>query len=238
MESMWKLVILLYYAQFLTVVVRSAVANTSVAEAQLSVNCESFLQPIKARREKCLSSSEGTEVDICVYFASDYEFVVPFLAHHLSLGARHIFIYNNDERVAWYRHPAVLCMLAEEMVQIQPWFGERALMPGLNHCFKKSIPTIRGFSHEQNTDELSNIWGANFDIDEMLVLHKHQCMTHLLRSVQAPTLALNWAFFVPDLPLSDFTRTGNLAFMPKRDYDLHGVALPHDKLQRRMYENQ
>lgn len=211
-------------------------ARMTVAEAQLSVNCSAFLKPIKEKRNHCLSSSGSTEVDVCVYFASDYEFIVPFLIHHLSLGARHILIYNNDDKVAWYRHPAVLCMLAEEMVQIQPWFGENALMKGLNHCFRKGIPTMRGV--EAHSDKLANVWGANFDIDEMLVLHKHQCLSHLLRTVQAPALALNWAFFVPENPLSDFSRTGNLALMPPRNYDLHGVILPHDKLLRRMYENE
>lgn len=216
----------------------SAKQVMTVAEAQLKVDCEAFLQPIRQRRDQCLESSGDTEVDICVYFASDYEFVVPFLAHHLSLGAKHIFVYNNDEKVAWYRHPAVLCMVAEQMVEIQPWFGENALMKGLNNCFKRSIPSIRKLSHEKDSDKLMNVWGTNFDIDEMLVLHKHQCMAHLLKTVKAPTLALNWAFFVPELPLTDFTRTGNLAHMPQRDYDLHGVVLPHDKLVRRMYENQ
>lgn len=205
----------------------------------MSVNCSAFMQPIRAKRDKCLQSSGTTEVDICVYFASDYEFIVPFLAHHLSLGAKHIIIYNNDEKVAWYRHPAVLCMVAEGMVEIQPWFGEKELMKGLNHCFRKGIPLLHGVTHDpKHKDKLMNVWGANFDIDEMLVLHKHQCMAHLLQTVEAPTLALNWAFFVPELPLSDFARTGNLAHMPKHSYDLHGVVLPHDKLLRRMYENQ
>lgn len=204
----------------------------TVAEAQLSVNCSAFLQPIMERRESC-TRNEKTEVDVCVYFASDYEFVMPFLVHHLALGAKNIFIYNNDEKVAWYRHPAVVCLMATKTVHIQPWYGEGALMHGLNHCYHKNIPVVR-----PEKADLLNVWAANFDIDEMLVLHKHQCLPHLLSTVQAPSLALNWAFFVPEYPLNEFTTTGNLAFMPKRDYDLHGVVLPHDKLQRRQYENQ
>ena len=209
----------------------------TLAEAQLSVNCSAFMKPIKEKRDACLKSSGVHEIDLCVYFASDYEFVVPFLAHHLSLGAKHIIIYNNDDKVAWYRHPAVMCMVAEEMVLVHPWFGEKELMHGLNHCFRKAMPGLRGLSHDKDKERLKTVWGANFDIDELLVLHQHQCMAHLLKTVDAPSLALNWAFFVPEFPLSDFARSGNLAFMPKRDYDLHGVVLPHDKLQRRMYEN-
>jgi hypothetical protein len=236
---MLSLVVLI--ALSLAVAVHSSTSDhtpTTMAEAQLTINCEAFMQPIRERRQKCLDTSGETELDICVYFASDYEFIVPFLAHHLSLGAKHIFIYNNDENVAWYRHPAVLCLLSEQMVQIQPWFGEGALMRGLNHCYRKIIPAARGYNVDQHQKELSTVWGANFDIDEMVVLHKHQCLAHLLKTVEAPTLALNWAFFVPEYPLNDFAKSGNLAYMPKRSYDLHGVVLPHDKLQRRMYENQ
>ena len=62
-------------------------------------------------------------------------------------------------------------------------------------------------------------------------------MADLLATIDAPSSALNWAFFIPEYPLNDFTRTSNLMYMPKSDYDLHGVVLPHDKLQRRQYEN-
>mmetsp|Transcript_1340 Transcript_1340/g.2173 ORF Transcript_1340/g.2173 Transcript_1340/m.2173 type:complete len:389 (+) Transcript_1340:54-1220(+) len=216
---------------------------TSIAEAQIAIDCPAFLQPIMKRRNSCLASHNGTEVDVCVYFASDYEFLIPFLVHHLSLGASHIFVYNNDDKIAWYRHPAILCLIAEGIVQIQPWFGEKALMKGLNHCFRHSIPEIRGKHFEKDNMELMNIWGANFDVDEMLVLHKHTCMAELVKYYQAPTLALNWAFFVPERSpsagLSDFGRTGNIKHMPAdhNNYDLHGVLLPHDKLLRRMYEN-
>jgi hypothetical protein len=210
----------------------------TLAEAQEKIDCEAFLEPIQARRESCLAAHNGTaEVDICVYFASDYEFLVPFLVHHLALGARHIFIYNNDDKVRWYQHPAILCLLAEQLVEVQPWYGDRALMKGLDHCAKRKIPDSMGIRHEEGKMP-PHVWAANFDIDEMLVLHTHTCMAALLEHVDSASVALNWAFFTPESPLSNFGRTGNLAFMPKRDYDLHGVVLPHDKLLRRMYENE
>jgi hypothetical protein len=215
--------------------VRKLITPITLEEAQEKIDCKAFLQPIHARRQPCLDAHKA-EVDVCVYFASDYEFLIPFLVHHLALGAGHIFIYNNDDKVAWHRHPAVLCLLAEQMVEIQPWYGERALMKGLDHCSRKNIPESRGIN-EKEMHKLNHVWVANFDIDEMLVLHTHSCMAALLENVDASSLALNWAFFTPELPLDDFARTGNLAFMPKRDYDLHGVVLPHDKLLKRMYEN-
>lgn len=221
-------------------------ATLALQELQLAVDCAALLQPIHQRRQPCLSKHNHSTVDVCVYFASDYEFMIPFLVHHLSLGVSHIIIYNNDEKIAWYRHPSILCLIAEAMVEVQPWFGDKALMKGLNHCFRKRIPDLHGIdmlsvSNDRSLAErskLMNIWGANFDIDEMLVLHKHQCISQLLPSqLRAPSLALNWAFFVPEAPLSDYARTGHKAFLPARDYELHGVVLPHDKLLRRMFEN-
>lgn len=209
----------------------------TLEEAQKEIDCEEFMQPIRERRSRCRAKTEDVEADVCVYFASDYDFIVPFLVHHLALGFSHIIIFNNDDRVGWYNHPAVTCMMAERMVEIQPWLGDSRLLKGLNACFKKRIPELRGKNIEQ-PQNLLNVWGANFDIDEMLVLHDHECVGELLQDVKAPTLAVNWAFFVPEYPLDNFGRTGNLAFMPPRDYDLHGVVLPHDRLQKRMYENQ
>ena len=83
-------------------------------------DCDSFLRPILTRRDACLSGSNhhhhhhhhdtsshteasiiGTIVDVCVTFNSEYEFILPFLVHHLSMGVNHIVIYNNDIYVEW-----------------------------------------------------------------------------------------------------------------------------------------
>lgn len=213
----------------------------TMAHAQLAVNCPALIAPIKAKRDACHRNATD-EVDLCVYFASDYRFVVPFLIHHLSLGVTNIFIYNNDEKVAWYNHPAVLCLVAEEWVHIQPWFGEKQLMRGLDHCYKTSVVDIREFPNDKvKRENLHRIWGANFDIDEMLVLHgDRQCFTDILQKQHAPSVALNWAFFVPEVPIDNFDRTGNVQHLPdshRLRNETNGVVLPHDMLTRRMYEN-
>jgi hypothetical protein len=208
--------------------------------ASQSIDCAAFIAPIRQRRSSCVSN-HTEQVDLCVYFASDYQFVVPFLVHHLSIGVSHIFIYNNDEKVAWYNHPAVLCLVAEEWVDIQPWFGEKVLHKGLDHCYHTLIPDKRSFKKEKDKQlALNHIWGANFDIDEMLVLHKHQCFADILVDLKAPSLAVNWAFFVPEAPLNDFSRSGNIKDLPQ-GHRLHEtvnhIILPHDILIRRMHEN-
>jgi hypothetical protein len=206
---------------------------------------------VHQKRNACLNNSTHV-VDMCVYFASDYNYIIPFLAHHFALGFHKIFIYNNDENVQWYNHPAVLCFLEHEMIEIQPWFGENALMKGLDHCYFSRIED--NYKYEL-TNEVPKpytlpakpvLWGANFDIDEMLVLHQHQCIGNFVEKYEAPSIALNWAFFTPEYPMTKFGRTANTAYLPQEHRDLvhyrktnkhEGILLPHEMLLRRMHEN-
>ena len=209
-------------------------------------DCEDIVAPIRKKRDACRKLSEDS-VNTCTYFASDYKFIVPFLVHHLSLGVDRMYIYNNDANVAWYNHPAVLCLIAEQMVVIQPWLGEGLLIPGLNHCFHTSITN----QAKKEEKDLTRTWAAVFDIDEMLVLHHHQCINEWVEDVagkdnKAPGVAVNWAFFTPEGPkLSDLGRTGNLKFLSSNDTNKHklikhihnhSIVLPHEILTRRMYE--
>jgi hypothetical protein len=185
--------------------IRSSI--TTVSEAQVVIDCNSIIDVIKEKQEKC-SLNSSAEVDLCVYFASDYNFVIPFLIHHLSLGFSKIYMYNNDEKVAWYNHPTVLCLVAENYVDIQPWFGENVLHKALNHCFKR-------INENRNTTIQSKNWAAVFDIDEMLVLHNHSCVNNFIDDQKlAPSIAINWAFFTPEYPVSKYGRTGNIRHMP------------------------
>lgn len=228
----------------------------SISHSQQSIDCQAFMKPILERHQRCVRNSSHV-VDICVYFAADYNYVIPFIAHHLALGFSKIIIYNNDEKVQWYNHPTVLCYLAHKVIEIQPWFGENALMKGLDNCYKYRI----GEAHRdvsKNPKDVPeplvprttagkdlHVWGANFDIDEMLILHQDQCIGNFVERYPAPSIALNWAFFTPEFPLSDFARTGNTAFLSKEHKELINyqsdrhdpILLPHEMLVRRMFEN-
>ena len=212
--------------------VRSIITST-LSDAQIHIDCAALVNPIKEKRSTCARKS-ADEVDICVYFASDYHFVVPFLIHHLSIGFSRIWIYNNDEKVAWYNHPAVLCLVAENWVDIHPWYGELNLHKSFDNCFHQKIPSR---SSQKN---LTNVWGAVFDIDELLVLHKGEhCINKFVEGRKTPALALNWAFFTPELPLTNFARTGNLKHLASSVSTTAGPfqILPHELLTRRMFEN-
>ena len=240
-----------------------------VSHAQHSIDCAAFLQPIQEKRLNCLNNATANNnnhiVDICVYFASDYNYLIPFLAHHLALGAHRIFIYNNDEKVQWYHHPTITCLLEHRLIEIQPWFGENVLMKGLDHCYHERIPDsyqrdIQAndvqIKHNKKVDTRSSsnklsippnlpsqpiLWASNFDVDEMLVLHKHTCLNTFVSLYNAPSIALNWAFFTPEYPLTDYSRTGNIDYMPIEHRSMishYPLVLPHEMLIRRMHENE
>jgi hypothetical protein len=140
--------ILALYLLIVSLGQKSHSANNFTASHQknhhLKINCPAFLEPILQKRNKCISSATE-QVDAIVYFASDYNYILPFIIHHLSLGFGKIWIYNNDDKVAWYRHPAIICLLRDHLINIQPWFGEKGLLPGALFFFaiyKKKLHLI------------------------------------------------------------------------------------------------
>ena len=138
-------------------------------------------------------------------------------------------MYNNDESVQWYNHPTVMCMIAEQMVVIQPWWGQNVLHKALNHCFFNMITDAAN----REKRDLTRTWGAVFDIDEMLVLHKHTCINTFVEDIagkekKAPGVSVNWAFFTPEGPkLDNFGRTGLVAYTNLTGSSDQATSQPH-----------
>lgn len=79
-------------------------------------DCAMFINPIIQQRDICFINASSLystftnsvnddpivpTIDLCVSFNGEYEFILPFLIHHLSIGIQHIIIYNNDILVEW-----------------------------------------------------------------------------------------------------------------------------------------
>jgi hypothetical protein len=97
--------------------------HTSILEEK----CEAFLAPILSRQQSCMLNAKNT-VDVCVNFVTDVEFLLPFIIHHLALGAHKIFIYNNDAQLEWYYHPTIVCLASHDLIFIQPFPGRFELL--------------------------------------------------------------------------------------------------------------
>lgn len=220
-------------------------------------DCGQLLDPILENRTRCFEESP-TQVDICVVFATDYHYVIPFLVHYLSLGVHRIHLYNNDQLLSWYLHPSVVCMVQAGLVEIQPWRGAGEYNSMMADCVDKKVLGSRGLTAE-TARARKDLWMAIFDVDEMLVLHKHSCFNKFLDDFPAaPAVAFNWAMFLP--PIQDATlRTsasshademsvfGNMRGMspdhfalidyPRPSPDSPMVIFPHDMVISRRYES-
>ena len=186
--------------------------------------CERFVQPLLERRQKCVDETPATVVDVCINFATDVEFILPSLMHHLALGVRKVHIYNNDAELAWYHHPAITCLVSKELLEIQTWYGAAVGLKGYNHCIEKV----------QNSDipvsvRKTDVWAAIIDMDEFIVLHDDNCINTFVSKVEAPGYMMPWAFYVPELPLEGFHYHSGL---PQPD-----ILFPHELVTTRHLGN-
>lgn len=207
-------------------------SSITIDQAHASFDCETLLRPIRAKRAICQKESDHV-VDICSVFSYDYEYLMPFLIHHLSIGFNKIRIYNNDDTgVSWYNHPAVTCLVAEELVTIQPWYGVGVMVRGINHCMKVIQRDYKDIY------PIQKIWTFPADIDEYVVLHKEQCINKFVSTREAPGIALNWAFFIPELPYNNFSRTGSVRLRGSGNATCsRDICTPMDMVTTRWFEN-
>jgi hypothetical protein len=191
-----------------------------------SFDCEKLLNPIRKRREICSQETYSHIVDICTIFSYDYEYMMPFLLHHLNIGVSKIRIYNNDEKISWYNHPAIQCLITEEYVTIQPWYGVGVMVQGMNHCMKVILNEYTRISSD-------NIWSIPLDIDEYIVFHKNEtCINTFVKDKDAPGIHLNWAFFMPEKPNKLKTE-----FLPTHVNCSDNICLPMETITTRFFEN-
>lgn len=181
--------------------------SSGIAESIPSIDCDTFLRPIREKRNTCKAATPDHEVDVCLYFSSDYEFLMPFIVHYLGLGVSHIWIYNNDKVATWYNNPALSCFFAEEMISIQPWVGENIMLQAQDHCYSM-IPTLRKWQNPKAAVDTNKLWGFVVDVDELIVLHNDSCLNTFVSTRNAPGVAVTWAMFLPELPLTNKTRLG------------------------------
>jgi hypothetical protein len=205
-------------------------------DAQLDIfdRCGLFLAPIIKRHLSCMKTTSNTTVDVCLSFSTDVEFLIPFIVHYLGLGAYRVIIYNNDESLAWYRHPTITCLVSSQMLVIQPWPGEGAGLQAYDHCFFKIIEGNRKVSS-------LNSWGAVFDVDEFLVLHNGQkCINSFVASREVPGLMVGWASYFPTFPLEGYGLTSRLIGNGSEASGMYGdsaLVIPHELLTMRSHRS-
>lgn len=108
---------------------------------------------------------------VCIAKGED-NYINEWVGYHLKLGFDKIYIYEND----WFsniNHPDVITI---------PVNGPRQQIPVYNHFIKE---------YKNDYD-----WVAFLDVDEFIVLKKHNNIHELMEQYpDTPALGINWVFF-------------------------------------------
>ena len=108
---------------------------------------------------------------VCIAKNED-NYIQEWIDYNFKLGFDHIFIYNNDWQ--YYNN--------DNRITILEINGQTRQVVAYNH-FKKHL------SEQFN-------WAAFFDVDEFLVLNKHNSLKDLLREYEdCNAIGINWAIF-------------------------------------------
>ena len=139
-----------------------------VSGADIHTDGRTLIHEIQQRRQFCLGRSK-TVAEIMTLFSTDYNFMLPFLVHHLSMGFNKIWVYNNDETgLRWYRHPTMTCLIRHELVALQPWLGESVMHRAWSHWIDKAKALY------SSTANYNDVWMSFLDIDEYLLIHHNR----------------------------------------------------------------
>lgn len=169
--------------------------KASNKSTDISCRCDDLINWVIKKQTSCMKQS-NTIAEVCLEFSSDYEYLWPFLIHHLSIGFSRIHLYNNDrDPIKLYSDAGIGCLAESGFLHIKPWPGAGVQNDIQNDCFKM----IKSYtSKESDSRRPTDIWGANIDVDEYIVLHKNKCIGELLDQYpSAPAIVFNWAMFPP-----------------------------------------
>ena len=128
-----------------------------------------------------------------------------------------------------------MCLIERGLVLIQPRVEQGQGLAAIGTCYKEYVMKA------ERRIKPENRWAAYFDVDEMLVLHHHQCIADFVASFQpynTSVIMVNWKIFMPPIPNSEFIRTNNPKFLTAdhlqvidyhRPSDTPLQLLPHDR---------
>lgn len=115
---------------------------------------------------------------ICVIAKNEELYIHEWIQYHLKLGFDHIYIYDNDER---FPLKPLECMYPAKVTVI--YYPGRCLQLRSYYAF------VYNYCYQHT-------WAAFIDVDEFIVLKKHDTIKDLLREkCTSGALVLNWVLF-------------------------------------------
>lgn len=115
---------------------------------------------------------------ICAIAKNEELYIEEWIQYHLYLGFDHIYIYDNAE--------------GNPLQDIPLWYMDKVtIVPYLGRCQQ-----MNAYYHFKYTYRIKHTWVAYIDVDEFIVLKRHESIHELLRThCSHGALALNWVLF-------------------------------------------
>ncbi len=136
----------------------------------------------KSRLPKIQSHSMENAVSLCTVVKDEAIYLDEWTDYHLSLGFSDIIIYDNseDNNLRQLRQNR---RLGDERIEIVRWTGDAQQLSAFTDCAER----CRGRQRR---------WAAFFDVDEFLILRKHDNILSLLvEHCSSGALSVNWYIF-------------------------------------------
>ncbi len=126
-------------------------------------------------------NAESIKVVVCALMKREDEYVDEWITYNKYLGFDHIHIYDNDEKPS--AHLASLPRKYNKFVDV--------------YHFPAKSPQLRAYTHCGMRYKHDKVWVAYIDVDEFIVLRKHNTIKELLfdRVPFGGALSLNRIFF-------------------------------------------
>ncbi len=122
-------------------------------------------------------------VSLCIIVKDEELYLDEWTDYHLSLGFADILIYDNSVENNLRRRKQNIIRPGDERIEIIHWTGSGQQLQAYTDCARRCQARNR-------------TWAAFFDIDEFLVLRKHDDVVSLLEEhCHSGAVSLNWYIF-------------------------------------------
>ncbi len=128
------------------------------------------------------SNSPGNTVSLCTIVKDEHLYLDEWTDYNLAIGFTDIVIYDNSVANN-LRQRMKRNRTGDEKVDIVHWLGDGQQLAAFRHCAKRCRA-------------MNRTWAAFFDVDEYLVLRKHENILSLLHEYcQSGAVSFNWYLF-------------------------------------------
>lgn len=170
------------------------------------VDCSLLIETIQQSRKSCQSGHAMVSLHLCTEIENQYEYILPYIFHHLARGVEKVWILNSSPR-NWSSHPSILCLLQHNLISIHSWTkrsGDVSKSYGVNFCFLGLLEPAVAKTRVLVNDSEVVPWGLFSEVNEFVIVHSKLSQDHCLGSIVEKGIAKDAAVLGVGLPIAHF----------------------------------